>query len=111
MSILNHAPSTWYQAKWPFPKPSYFARNHDFVDDEGRHYLRVSAQDAQALELRRRNNSVAYWVALAPRTSAYVSVGDRVQNMSTFQTYRAVAMDMDWMPRRRIAIVSLRVGT
>lgn len=111
MSIIDRTPNTWYRAKWPFPKPSYFVKNHDFVDEHGRFYTRVSQQDARLIEIRQRPNHTAYWVALPPRCSMYLSVGDRVQDVGTSQTYRAVAMEMDWMPRRRIAITSLRVGT
>jgi len=110
MSLVNLTPGNWYEAKWPFPHPGYFKKHHDFQDAEGRYYLRVSDADTHALEIRSPTGSTAHWVAMPPRSSNYVNVGDRVRNVSTSQVHRVVSMAMDWMPRRRIAIVSLRVA-
>ena len=112
MSIINARPSTWYDAKWPYPTPGYFRTHHDFTDTDGRYYLRVHEDDMKTLEIsgHKGTGMVPYWVALPPRSLAYLSAGDRLQNASTYQRYRAVRMLLDWLPRRRIAVVSLRAS-
>jgi len=109
-SIINKTPHNWYENKWPFPRPGVFARMRDMVDTAGRSYMRVSPEDAAYLDMKAPDNSNLYWVSL-PRSATeddLIDVGDRLREASTPNLFRVVNIHLPWMPRRRIAIVSLR---
>jgi len=109
-SVINTTPHNWYENKWPFPRPGVFARMRDMVDTAGRSYMRVSSEDAAYLDMKPSSNSTLYWVAL-PRSATLddqIDVGDRLREASTPNVFRVVDLPLPWMPRRKIAIVSLR---
>ena len=84
--------------------------HRDMIDTAGRSYMRVSPEDAAYLDMKAPDNSNLYWVSL-PRSATeddQIDVGDRLREASTPNLFRVVNIHLPWMPRRRIAIVSLR---
>ena len=109
-SVINTTPHNWYENKWPFPRPNVIARMRDMVDTAGRSYMRVSFEDAAYLDMKPSSNSSLYWVAL-PRSATVdnqIDVGDSLREASTVNVFRVVNLHLPWIPRRKIAIVSLR---
>jgi hypothetical protein len=105
--MINTNPATWYDARWPYPRPSVIRQNCQWVDYSGRCYIAVSGDDAGHLGLNRFMQW--YWCALPASKSKDVGpleVGDKIKSDRGTHSVRDVSLDV--MPRRSVMIVAIK---
>ena len=103
-------PSTWAQARWPFPRPTVIRTNADFKDDKQRSFMAVGDHDRANLRLRRGHRW--FWCALPP-TSVQTGMVRPVPNLRDIIRagrvhYRVIGIGRMVDPKRGLGIVALK---
>ena len=103
--MLKTHPATWYEARWPYPRPSVIRNKSQWEDAQGRSYVAVDKRDMTHLGLQ--TYLQWYWCALpASENVVPLEVGDMIESSRGRYFVRDVSLDA--MPRRKVMIVAIK---